>query len=168
MNQFTTALVVSPLSDGKSWVLREDFEYHVGTENSGDCVIASKGFVTDFTSVPRVFWWIIPRWGKYGNAAVIHDWLYWEQGARDRQEADSILFEAMGVLGVSEWKKQIIYHAVGWFGWIAWFRNAADKNNRFDRIIKTERIKATSSSERPSTITSAYTYYMNKMHKKAN
>ena len=109
MSQFTTALVVSPLSDGKSWVVLNDFKYHVGTENSGDLVIVDKGFVTDFTSVPRLFWLIIPRWGKYGNAAVIHDWLYWEQGEKDRKEADSILLEAMSVLGVSKWKKKTSY-----------------------------------------------------------
>ncbi len=166
MSEFTTALVVSPLSDGKSWVVLDDFKYHVGTENSGDCVIASKGFATDFASVPRVFWWIIPRWGKYGNAAVIHDWLYWEQVKRDRKEADLILLEAMGVLGVSKWKKTLIYHAVRWFGWIAWFRNAADKDAGFNRVIKAEIIKATSSSERPGTIKSAYRYYMKKRDNK--
>lgn len=162
MSKFTTALVVSPLSDGKSWVLLEDFEYHVGSEDSDDSVIASKGFVTDFASVPRIFWWVIPKWGKYGNAAVIHDWLYWKQGEKKRNESDNILLEAMDVLNVSTWKKKIIYYSVKWFGWIAWFRNAADKGSGFDRIIKTDNIKATSTSERLGTLKTAYIYLKNK------
>ncbi len=166
MSQFTTALVVSPLSDGKSWVILDNFEYHVGTENSDDRVIALKGFVTDFTSVPRIFWWVIPRWGKYGNAAVIHDWLYWKQGDKDRKESDYILLEAMTVLGVSKWKKKLIFLAVRWFGWIAWSSNFADRESGYERIINTKRIKAILSSERVDTIKSAYSYYLNKMYKK--
>ena len=40
MSIFTTALIVSPLSDGRSWVLMEDFKYHVGTKGSGNIVEA--------------------------------------------------------------------------------------------------------------------------------
>jgi len=169
MSKFTTALVVSPLSDGKSWVILREFKYHVGTENSNDIVVASKGFVTDFTSVPRLFWLVIPRWGKYGNAAVIHDWLYWEQSdRRDRRISDSIFWEAMGNLGVNEWKRKIIYYAVRWFGWIAWNRNRNDKYNGDERIIDTNKIKATMSSKRIGTIQSGYRYYAGKRHNKAN
>ncbi len=162
MSKFTKALEVSPLSDGKSWVLLKDFEYHVGSIDSTDCVIASKGFITDFASVPRIFWLVIPKWGKYGNAAVIHDWLYWKQGIKNRKESDDILLEAMEVLDVSPWKKKIIYHSVRWFGWMAWFRNATDKESGFNRIIETETIKATLSSERPGAIKNAYSYIIKK------
>ena len=165
MSQFTTALVVSPLSDGKSWVVIKQFEYHVGAENSDDRIKVSEGFVTDFTSVPRIFWWIIPRWGKYGNAAVIHDWLYWVQrkeGSEGRREADYILNEAMGVLGVGKYKRKIIFKAVRWFGWLAWLHNEADKASGFDRVIETQEIKATSTSKRPRAMMNTYKYYKNK------
>ncbi|RUM35902.1 MAG: phage tail protein, partial [Desulfobulbus sp.] len=108
MSEFTTALIVSPLADGKSWVLLQDLKYHIGSIDNRDCVVAAHGFVTDFASVPRIFWWIIPKWGKYGNAAVIHDWLYYRQTAKNRVESDQILYEAMGVLGVVPWKKNSI------------------------------------------------------------
>ena len=67
-----------------------------------------------------------PRWGKYGNAAVIHDWMYWDQ-SRKRQEADQIFLEGMGVLEVPNWKRHIIYYAVRWFGWLAWSSNQRKK-----------------------------------------
>lgn len=166
MSKFTSALVVSPLSDGKSWVLLDEFSYHVGTENSSDVIDVSKGFATDFTSVPRVFWWLIPRWGKYGNAAVIHDWLYWQQKTKSRREADDILLEGMSVLGVSGWRKTLIYYAVRYFGWLAWFRNTVDRENGFNRVVDVSGIKATKASERPGTTKSALTYFKNKKKNK--
>ncbi len=168
MSVFTTALIVSPLSDGKSWVLLENFKYHVGTIESDDIVEAKKGFATDFASVPRIFWFVIPKWGKYGNASVIHDWLYWEQGARSRKEADDIFLEAMGCLDVKKWKMYTMYYAVRWFGGIAWYRNSADKLSDFNRVIDTSKIKATSSSKRPGTINRLYKHYFKKKHNKAN
>ena len=34
--------------------------------------------MTDFASVPPVFRSLVSNWGKHGNAAVLHDYLYWE------------------------------------------------------------------------------------------
>ncbi len=71
MSRFTRALVVSPLADGKTWVLVEPFAYDVGELGSGDTIEVRRGFMTDFASIPRLFWIALPKWGKYGNAAVI-------------------------------------------------------------------------------------------------
>jgi hypothetical protein len=160
MSEFTTSLIVSPLDDGKRWRLVKELTYHIGSADSDNTVTAVCGFCTDFASVPRLFWWVIPKWGKYGNGAVIHDWLYWEQ-KRTRTEADDILLEAMDVFNVAPWKKQIIYYAVRLFGWIAWMRNAGEKKNDFNRVLQTEQIKATFSSKRPGTLNSIYTYMKN-------
>ena len=37
------------------------------------------GFVTDFASIPRLFWSLLRPDGLYAYAAIIHDYLYWEQ-----------------------------------------------------------------------------------------
>lgn len=76
MSRFTDVLVVSPLADGKTWVILRDFGYDVGAEDSGDHIDVAIGFQTDFATIPRLFWVILPKWGRYGNATVIHDWLY--------------------------------------------------------------------------------------------
>lgn len=122
MSRFTDELLVSPLSDGRTWVICSDFGYDVGEEGSGDTIDVPVGFKTDFASVPRLLWSIMPRWGRYGNAAVIHDFLYWQQ-ERTRAEADMIFLEAMFVLKVTRFKRFLIYYAVRLFGWIAWGRN---------------------------------------------
>jgi hypothetical protein len=99
MSRFTNVLIVSPLPDGKTWYLRRAFGYDVGTEGSGDTINVPIGFLTDFASVPRPLWWLFPRWGRYGNAAVVHDFGYWDQ-SRKRPEVDRIFLEGMTVLGV--------------------------------------------------------------------
>src|SRR3989304_6283390 len=115
MSRFTDVLLVSPLGDGRTWITRREFGYDVGAEGSGNTIDVPIGFMTDFASVPRPFWIFIPQWGKYGNAAVIHDYCYWAQ-TRSRKESDKIFFEAMGVLGVSSAARYLMYWAVKYFG----------------------------------------------------
>lgn len=122
MIQFKDVLVVSPYADGKTWYLREDFSY----QNSQPAIITvPRGFNTDFASVPRVLWWLLPKWGKYGNAAVLHDYLYAEQKvdgkAIVREEADNIFREAMKSLHVPYWQEFILYWGVRLFGWLVWY-----------------------------------------------
>ena len=119
MSSFTTPLVVSPLPDGRRWRLVFQFGYDVGYEGSGDRITVPAGFVTDFASTPPPIWMIIPPWGKYGKAAVIHDYLY-QRHQRTRKQVDDIFREAMVVLGVDPARVFLMYWAVRLFGWPAW------------------------------------------------
>ena len=103
MSRFTEPLVVTPLPDGKTWIILNEFAYEIGEEGSGNVINVPIGTYTDFASIPRTLWAVFPRWGKYGNAAVIHDWMYWDQ-SRSRKEADDIFLEGMEVLEVPTWK----------------------------------------------------------------
>jgi len=148
VSRFTDALVVTPLADGSTWVMVRAFGYDVGSEGSGNHIEVPIGFQTDFATIPRPFWVILPKWGRYGNASVIHDWLYWAQ-PRARLEADAIFFEAMGVLGVSAPVKYVLYGAVRLFGGLAWVRNRADRAAGFDRVLGDVHLKAATPSQRP-------------------
>jgi hypothetical protein len=152
MSRFTSILLVSPLADGKTWVLMREFGYDVGTEGSNDRINVPLGFQTDFASIPRPFWSILPKWGKYGNAAVIHDWLYWSQD-RARRAADGVLLEGMVVLGVSVVVRSMIYWAVRSFGWLAWLRNQADLATHYNRVLETLPVKAWEASQRKGQLT---------------
>ena len=77
------------------------------------------GFKTDYASIPRFFWRVLPPVGKYDRAAVVHDWLYAKNGVT-RKQADDILYEAMGVLGVPGWQRNVIYAGVRVGGWKPW------------------------------------------------
>jgi hypothetical protein len=119
MSIFTRPLIVSPQTDGKTWTLVEPFCYDVGFEGSKNTIDVPAGFITDFASVPRPFWWIIPRWGSYGNAAVVHDYLY-QTGTKSRKYADEIFLEAMKVSGTSWICRHIMFLAVRIFGGLAY------------------------------------------------
>ncbi|MCP4982643.1 MAG: DUF1353 domain-containing protein [Gammaproteobacteria bacterium] len=126
MSRFTEQLIVTPCPDGRTWIVLCDFGYEIGAKGSSDIINVPIGFHTDFASVPRLLWAFLPRWGKYGNAAVIHDYLYWEQ-TRSRKESDDILLEGMIVLQVSYLKRYSIYWAVRLAGWWAWCKNQSRK-----------------------------------------
>ncbi len=113
MSSFTQSLIVTPVADGKSWELVEEFDYHRGSAESTEIIHVPKGFITDFASIPRVFWNILPPWGEYGKAAVVHDYLYRSDTyPYTRKESDEVFLEAMKVLGVAWWKRNIMYYAV--------------------------------------------------------
>jgi len=135
MSRFTEILRVSPVPDGKNWVIVKEFGYDVGEENSGESINVPIGFITDFASVPRPLWWFTPKWGKYGNAAVIHDYCYWEQ-TYDRRRSDEIFREAMGVLKVGKTKTLLLYYAVKCFGSWAWKANRRRRENGKKRILE--------------------------------
>ena len=46
------------------------------------------GFETDFTSIPRIFWRVLPPWSWYSPAAILHDWLYLVNGLTRKQTDD--------------------------------------------------------------------------------
>ncbi|WP_239377128.1 DUF1353 domain-containing protein [Frankia sp. Cj5] len=73
-----------------------------------------KGFVTDFASVPQIFTWLIPRYGRYTKAAILHDWL-WEladRGGIERADADGIFRRAMRELNVPFLRRWLMWGAV--------------------------------------------------------
>ena len=133
VSRFTEILTVSPLADGRTWVTRKEFGYDIGVEGSDNTVDVPIGFMTDFASVPRPLWAVLPRWGKYGNAAVIHDYCYWEQ-KRSRKESDGIFREAMQVLKVPMWKTLLMYYAVRLGGGLAWSGNKRLRKKGIDRV----------------------------------
>jgi hypothetical protein len=141
MSRFTDVLLVSPLGDGRTWITRREFGYDIGAEGSGNTVDVPIGFMTDFASVPRPFWIFIPQWGKYGNAAVIHDYCYYDQ-TRARKEADDIFYEAMGVLGVSSVTRHVMYWAVRYFGSFAWNGNEKRKARKIGKFAVDRAIKS--------------------------
>jgi hypothetical protein len=93
------------------------------------------GFVTDFASIPRPFWSALPPDGLYAYAAVIHDYLYWDQ-SRPRAEADEILKLCMEDFRVDVVTVDTIYTGVRLGGGPAWNDNARRKQSGEKRILK--------------------------------
>ena len=118
MSSFTKLLTVTKIGT-RSWRVERSFTYLIDFDDTLESVEVPKGFVTDFASVPRVFWVLLPPDGRYTQAAVLHDFLYFTQ-QYTRRQADRIFLEAMAVLGVWWIRRRTMWLAVracGWYGW---------------------------------------------------
>ena len=79
------------------------------------------GYRSDYASIPRFARPLIPSWGRWAEAAVVHDWIYsdgWDLFTR--VEADEIFRAAMRDLGVAAWRRWLMWAAVrigGFGGW---------------------------------------------------
>jgi hypothetical protein len=121
MSQFTTPFI-GELVGKNLWKVREPFEYHVGSYPSEEIIKVPVGFRTDFASVPRIFWPIISPVDEHGKAAALHDFMYAEGLYSNRKRCDEIFLEALEVLGVNKWKRNIMYFMVRTFSFYSWWR----------------------------------------------
>ncbi|RYF35391.1 MAG: DUF1353 domain-containing protein [Comamonadaceae bacterium] len=105
-----------------------------GQTGGGGPVEVPPYFVSDFASVPRIFWSIFPTDGKYAYAAVLHDYVYWVQD-RPRAEADKVFRLAMSDLKITDRQAATLYRAVDLFGASAWEGNAKLKAAGEKRVL---------------------------------
>ena len=114
---------VRGFADGSNWMLQSPLIQEIG-KNGRYFVIVPRGFVTDFASIPQPLQILHANIsiGRYGNAAVVHDYLYWRQDCT-REQSDNILATAMMEAGVSFLERQLIYQSVRQFGQAAWDGN---------------------------------------------
>lgn len=124
MSAFTGTLRLESLdADCRVWRLGEPLQYEIGALDSGALIIVPAGFETDGASIPRLLQGILPAWGRWSRAAIIHDYLCraidqrrpvgvpgWGIVGR-RSDADAIFYEAMIVAGVSR--------PIAWIMWAA-------------------------------------------------
>jgi uncharacterized protein DUF1353 len=126
---------LTPFGDGQFSVLIADLKYQIRTTSF--TIVVPAGFVTDFASTPRAIWAVLPPFGTYQLAAVVHDFLYWDQGCT-REQADALLRTAMDESNVVPAKRDVIWEAVRRFGGAAWADNAKAKAAGQPRIIPRE------------------------------
>jgi hypothetical protein len=92
------------------------------------------GFVTDFASIPRPFWSMLKPDGLYSYAAIVHDYLYWQQTVQ-RATADEIFKFAMQDFKISSAIVDTIYLAVRGFGGSDWDQNLKLKESGERRVL---------------------------------
>ena len=114
--------------DAENFVLTDVLQFKLGPNNDQPISIP-KGFVTDLASVPPSLRGFFPHDGQYMSAAIVHDYLYWDQRCT-KDQSDLILYREILKFGVSKSTAWKIYHAVSWFGQKAWDQNAAEKGKR--------------------------------------
>jgi uncharacterized protein DUF1353 len=110
------------------WALTAPLVYH-GTHQVFTVAV---GETTDFASVPAVLTWLVPI--ETGvPAAVLHDHLWRHEVVAGRitfPDADGLLRQALGTLGVPVTRRWVMWAAVRWgaltrhHGWDGWWRDA--------------------------------------------
>ena len=98
--------------DSKTWETLRVLTYHGNTDD----FVVPEHEQTDFASVPRVFVWFLPRYGRYTKAAILHDhlWRVAVPNGLSRLDADGIFRQAMRELGVPFLRRWIMWAAVRW------------------------------------------------------
>ena len=94
----------------EDWTLEEEVVYEGRTQT----FVVPRGTLTDFASVPRVFAWLVPKYGLFTAAAVLHDHLVRVErpaGRVSAVDADGLFRRAMRELGVP--------FLMRWFMWTA-------------------------------------------------
>lgn len=130
----TEPLVLGRFAD-PTYFLRQQIDWTSNPGQTEKAVHVPTGFVTDFASIPRIFWSALPKDGDYAYAAIFHDYLYWEQSVA-RDEADHVLMHVMQDFKVSKGTIYTIYNAVRLGGGSAWDENAKLKASGEKRILK--------------------------------
>ena len=94
--------------DGHNFTLLQPCNYLC---RSGELITIPAGTTTDGASTPQAVWNVLPPFGAYWKAAVLHDYLY-RVTKRPKHECDDLLKEAMESLGVDEPEILTIYAGV--------------------------------------------------------
>jgi hypothetical protein len=105
--------VVVEQIDDTNWMTREELRY----EGKEEPFVVPAGSPTDFASVPRVFVWLLPRYGRYTKAAILHDHLWRDlatAGEISWVDADATFRRAMRELGVPFLRRWLMWAAVRW------------------------------------------------------
>lgn len=106
---FQSDLIVQELGPHR-WEVREELKY----QGSHEPLSVPAGKETDFASVPKQLRWLVPKYGVYNKAAVLHDHLckLAEKDEFDRSDADGIFRRSMRELGVGYIRRWVMWAAV--------------------------------------------------------
>ncbi|MER6316221.1 DUF1353 domain-containing protein [Streptomyces sp. NPDC001581] len=125
MGASTASSVQSVFSDvsitqvnDKVWKLVSDLNY----QGDQGTYIVPTGFETDLASVPRHFVWLFQTYGRYTQAAILHDWLIKDEPTVNRSQADHIFRLAMLELKVPFVRRWMMWAAVRAGGHLSYTR----------------------------------------------
>ncbi len=131
------ATILLPFAEQEYWIVYTPIGWVPDASDGPDVVRVDvpRGFVTDLASVPWYLWSFLNKTGLYGNAAIYHDWLYWQQ-ANPRHVADNVFERAMNDMGVGTVTRNVIYLAVRARGGSYWDDNTRAKAAGELRVLK--------------------------------
>lgn len=115
MQGFNKTKLAVLTGDGRNVRTLEDLVYE---KKDGERIIVPRGTESDGATVPQIFWNILPPFGLWWLAAVLHDYLY-NYTERPKEYCDDVFLEAMESLNVPLLIRETIYNSVKYGGEIA-------------------------------------------------
>jgi hypothetical protein len=133
-----TPTVLMPFRDMDNFIVYQPITWTPPEKSDEDlprAVTVPQGFVTDLATIPNYFWWALPPKGRYGHAAILHDWLYWEQRT-SRAVADRVFDVAMDEMGVALPVRKALWASVRVYGGNYWVEADAQRKSGGKRVLK--------------------------------
>lgn len=124
---FLTEDIIVASSGDDRWELLRALIY----EGQRETFTIPAGYVTDYATVPAVISWLIPRYGAYTRAAILHDYLITDllPTGLEPNDIDGLFRRVLRELGVSAPRRWLMWAGVRYgslFGGRAhgWLRTA--------------------------------------------
>ena len=118
--------------DGHNCILLEPLVY---VTKAGKEIVVPAGAGTDGASTPQAMWNLIPPFGTYWLAAVLHDGMY-RLLQMPKAECDAILLEAMVSLGTPLKEAKAIYAGVYVGGEVSYEEDQAEREKACEEAFK--------------------------------
>jgi hypothetical protein len=116
VGKIKVAIFWNPIKNKTQFCLLEDYKFYYG---SFDVITIEAGYVTDFASVPKWLWSLLPPIGKHNEAALVHDYLY-DNKIGKRKDADWFFYWTMEEDGVSFFTRWAMFLGVRLFAKSWW------------------------------------------------
>lgn len=114
IKSITSQLTITSLDKKcKYWRLEEPLIFYVGFLGSDEYFVVPEGTITD-GATSKIFRFILPAWGRYSRACVLHDYLVKkaEKGEITYKKAAEIFLEALLITSVNPILAQLMYLGV--------------------------------------------------------
>ena len=102
---------------GKMWEIYEPINIKL---SDGSYLEIPKGFSTDLSTVPKSLWGVLPPFGNFLLAALVHDYLYVTKDKRGRKFADKEMLIISNANNKNKVDNYFRYYAVRLFGGLYW------------------------------------------------
>lgn len=120
---------IDPIDEKPTYRLNKEWSCVIQVNGELKLITIEKGYTHDGASIPKFARWLIDRDGVHRESALLHDYLYENEGVVDleldsffynRKDADQIFRECLKFQGVSSWKVFLMYNAVRIGGGLYW------------------------------------------------
>ena len=132
---FIDDLSITKVAENPKPIFRLNHQFRFRSKIYQGIINVPEGFPTDFASVPRLPLAYLAAGGCGDEAAVIHDFLF-STHLVGFMVANKIFLEAMKCMGVSLWRRNVMFGFVCAFGWILYLKGP-DKLEKIKKAPQT-------------------------------